>query len=64
MKDFDKHAEDSNTALEAQLQETVGLKPLAWDPLRFLDAAAVRTDLRALDGIKGHFAIASGLALR
>jgi len=51
-------------SFEAQLQEMLGLKPKIWDPLQFLDAGSSRTDLKSIDNIKSHFAVASGLVLR
>ena len=51
-------------SFEAQLQEMLGLNPKRWNPLQFLDAGSSRTDLKAVDNIRSHFAVASGLALR
>lgn len=51
-------------SFEGVLQETLGLKPVLWDPLRFLDTSSVRAALKEIEGVKGSFAVASGLALR
>ncbi len=50
--------------IAGQLQETLGLKAAAWDPLRFLDKSSSRTDAGKIEMIRGHLAVASGLALR
>lgn len=46
------------------VQEALGIKPVLWDPTRFLDTSNSRTDLKDIENIKGCFAVASGLALR
>lgn len=50
--------------LNGLLQEMLGLKSVPWDPLRFLDTGSAKTDLKGIEGVKGHFAVAAGLALR
>lgn len=50
--------------LDGLLQETLGLKSMLWDPLRFLDAGSAGTASKGIEGVRGHFAVASGLALR
>lgn len=50
--------------LDGMMQDALGIKPVLWDPLRFLDTSSSRTDLKEIEKIKGCFAVAAGLALR
>jgi len=50
--------------LEAAFQEAFGMKPVFWDPLKFLISNSPKIDIRAFEKTKNCFAVAAGLALR
>ncbi|MDD5422259.1 MAG: type IV pilus assembly protein PilM [Candidatus Omnitrophica bacterium] len=50
--------------LEDLFQEYFGVRPFAWDPLAFLDKSASGIDAKLLEGSKGSYGVAAGLALR
>jgi type IV pilus assembly protein PilM len=52
------------TGLEELFREILGLNPVLWDPLQFLDLSALAKSAEALTKTKNCFAVAVGLAVR
>ena len=50
--------------IEQIFEESLGSKPINWNPLEFLGKIPPGVDLKLVDTMKGSFAIAAGLALR
>ena len=50
--------------LERIFEETLGSKPLFWNPLGFLDTFSAEVDRDSFEKIKNSFSIAAGLILR
>lgn len=45
-------------------EDALGVQPISWDPLEFMDVSAAGIDAEALSGVRSSFGIAAGLCLR
>lgn len=52
------------SGLEKILEDSFSIKPVIWDPLKFIDASSSGLDVNKLSGLRSYFAIAAGLLLR
>ena len=51
-------------SLEQILEETLGSKPISWNPMGFMDVASCGVASDVLDKMKNYFSVAAGLVLR